>query len=174
MEETELKKCWEDSTKEEVLEKSVGFGASSGITMVGGELLFVVLTERFRASLSEDSKLKSASSFMPVPVPVQSSPRVEVPLSDVRERGNDEHSDDEVELMKQGVFDDSFGMAVEAEEEQPLASILVPSLCSLLLWNSISSTVHTEPLMFSMRMKHLWRLRLCLTAFFQVAALRLK
>lgn len=35
----------------------------------------------------------------------------------------------------------------------------------LLLWNSISSTVHTAPFTFSSRTKHLWRLRLCLTAF---------
>lgn len=34
-----------------------------------------------------------------------------------------------------------------------------------LFWNSISSTVHTAPLTFSTRTKHLWRLRLCRTAF---------
>ena len=35
-----------------------------------------------------------------------------------------------------------------------------------LFWNSISSTVHTAPFTFSTRTKHLWRLRLCRTAFF--------
>lgn len=35
----------------------------------------------------------------------------------------------------------------------------------LFRWNSSSSTIHTAPLMFSTRTKHLWRLRLCLTAF---------
>lgn len=34
-----------------------------------------------------------------------------------------------------------------------------------LFWNSISSTVHTAPFTFSTRTKHLWRLRLCRTAF---------
>ena len=52
--------------------------------------------------------------------------------------------------MKQDAFDDSFGVpaavaAPEAEEGELLASILVPNLCNLRLWNSISSTVHTEP-----------------------------
>lgn len=37
--------------------------------------------------------------------------------------------------------------------------------CGLLFWNSSSSTVHTAPLTFSTRTKHLWRLRLCRTAF---------
>lgn len=41
--------------------------------------------------------------------------------------------------------------------------------CGLLLWNSISSTVHTAPFTFSKRTKHLWRLRLCLTAFWKIA-----
>lgn len=38
-------------------------------------------------------------------------------------------------------------------------------LCGLLLWYSISSTVHTAPLTFSTRMKHLWRDKLWRTAF---------
>lgn len=40
--------------------------------------------------------------------------------------------------------------------------------CGLRLWNSISSTVHTAPFTFSKRTKHLWRLRLCLTAFWKI------
>ena len=46
------------------------------------------------------------------------------------------------------------------------AAAAAAPLCGLLLWYSTSSTVHTAPLTFSTRMKHLWRLRLCLTAFY--------
>lgn len=42
------------------------------------------------------------------------------------------------------------------------------AFCGLLRWNSISSTVHTAPFTFSRRTKHLWRLRLCLTAFCKI------
>ena len=35
-----------------------------------------------------------------------------------------------------------------------------------LLWYSTSSTVQTAPFTFSTLIKHLWRLRLCLTAFY--------
>lgn len=37
--------------------------------------------------------------------------------------------------------------------------------CDLRFWYSTSSTVHTAPLTFSTRTKHLCRLRLCRTAF---------
>ncbi len=39
------------------------------------------------------------------------------------------------------------------------------NFCPFLLRNSSSSTVQTEPLLPSTRTKHLWRLRLCRTAF---------
>ena len=39
-------------------------------------------------------------------------------------------------------------------------------LCGLLRWYSTSSTVQTAPLTFSTRMKHLWRDKLCRTAFY--------
>ena len=41
----------------------------------------------------------------------------------------------------------------------------------LFLWYSISSTVHTAPFTFSTRLKHLWRLRLCRTAFWNKMSL---
>lgn len=40
------------------------------------------------------------------------------------------------------------------------------NFCPLLLRNSASSTVQTEPFPPSTRTKHLWRLRLCRTAFY--------
>lgn len=39
--------------------------------------------------------------------------------------------------------------------------------CPFLFWNSSSSTVHTAPILPSTRTKHLWRLRLCRTAFWE-------
>ena len=41
----------------------------------------------------------------------------------------------------------------------------------LFLWYSMSSTVHTAPFTFSTRLKHLWRLRLCRTAFWNKQSL---
>lgn len=40
------------------------------------------------------------------------------------------------------------------------------NFCPFLLRNSSSSTVQTEPFLPSTRTKHLWRLRLCRTAFY--------
>lgn len=46
------------------------------------------------------------------------------------------------------------------------STVYLCNFCPFLLRNSSSSTVQTEPFLPSTRTKHLWRLRLCRTAFY--------